>query len=62
MEYAGGLDNYLFIMKKMANDVPLPEAIYGKYSILGQESYREKLVRQIIESGCSLKGIKSLSP
>jgi putative transposase len=49
LEYAGGVENYNFILNEMIDDSPLPEAIYGKFSILGTASFKEKLAKQIFE-------------
>jgi putative transposase len=50
LEYAGGVDNYNFILNEMMEDSPLPEAIYGKHSILGTAAFKEKIARQLNES------------
>jgi len=49
LEYAGGVDNYNFILNEMIEEVPLPEAIYGKFSILGTAAFKEKIAKQIFE-------------
>lgn len=46
LHHAGGIDNYAHIIEGLMEDVPLKEAIYGKYGMLGKDSFREKLLRQ----------------
>jgi len=44
--YAGGIKNYRYILSEMIDESPPLEAIYGKFSILGKESFKEKMLRQ----------------
>jgi len=46
LSYAGGVENYRNIFAEMQNEPPEKEAIYGKYSLLGKDAFKEKLVRQ----------------
>ena len=46
LHYAGGLENYRYIMLGVLQEKPLSESIYGKYSILGKESFAQKLISQ----------------
>lgn len=46
LEHAGGKENYCHILEQMINDVPEAEAIYGRFSILGKEAFKEKVLRQ----------------
>ena len=68
LEYAGGVKNYNFILNEMVEDTPLPEAIYGKFSILGTAAFKEKVARQLneneIDFQCQseVRKIKSISP
>ena len=68
LEYAGGVDNYKFILTEMIEDAPLHEAVYGKFSILGTAAFKEKVARQIddteinIQNQPEIRKIKSLSP
>ena len=55
LEYAGGVDNYQFILNEMINDPPLKEAIYGKFSILGTAAFKEKVARQIDSSEINIQ-------
>jgi putative transposase len=57
LEYAGGVDNYKFILTEMIEDSPLPEAVYGKFSILGTAAFKEKVARQIDDTEISRKGV-----
>ena len=57
LEYAGGVDNYKFILAEMMEDSPPPEAVYGKFSILGQAAFKEKVLRQIDDTEISRKGV-----
>jgi REP element-mobilizing transposase RayT len=43
---AGGVENYKYILAGMLNEPPEKEAIYGKYSLLGNDAFKEKIVRQ----------------
>ena len=52
LSYAGGVENYRYILAGMLNEPPEKEAIYGKYSLLGNEAFKENLVRKhLIKSG-----------
>jgi len=68
LEYAGGVENYNFIINGMIQDSPLPEAIYGKHSILGTAAFKEKVARQINDQGIDFlhqpdaRKIKSVTP
>ncbi len=68
LEYAGGVKNYNFILNEMVEDTPLPEAIYGKHSILGTAAFKEKVARQLNENEidfqcqAEVRKIKSISP
>ncbi|HNZ54980.1 MAG TPA: transposase [bacterium] len=57
MEYAGGVDNYTFILEEMIEDSLPPEAVYGKFSILGTAAFKEKVARQIDDTEISRKGV-----
>ena len=46
LKYSGNRRNYFHILSEMINNVPVPEAIYGKFSILGSDAFKEKVVRQ----------------
>jgi putative transposase len=60
LEYAGGVDNYKFILSEMIEDTPAPEAVYGKFSILGTAAFKEKVARQIDDTEISRKGVPEL--
>jgi putative transposase len=66
LEYAGGVDNYKFILSEMIEDSLPPEAVYGKFSILGTAAFKEKVARQIddteinIQNQPQIRKIKSL--
>jgi len=68
LEYAGGVDNYKFILSEMIEDSLPHEAVYGKFSILGTAAFKEKVARQIddteinIQNQPQIRKIKSLSP
>jgi len=68
LEYAGGVENYKFILSEMIEDTPPPEAVYGKFSILGTAAFKEKVARQIDDSEINIQNqpeirkIKSVSP
>ncbi len=47
LKYAGGIDNYRYIMQKMIQDVPSHEQIYGKFGILGDASFKDKVVASL---------------
>ncbi|HRZ80630.1 MAG TPA: transposase, partial [bacterium] len=55
LEYAGGVDNYRFILSEMIGDTPPPESVYGKYSILGTAAFKEKVARQIDDSRINIQ-------
>jgi len=55
LEYAGGVENYKFIMSEMIDNPPLKEAIYGKFSILGTAAFKEKVARQIDDSEINIQ-------
>lgn len=46
LNYAGGIENYLHILHEMVDNPPVEEAIYGKWGMLGKDSFKEKLLRQ----------------
>lgn len=46
LHYAGGVGNYKAIVSDMTHAPPEKQAIYGKYGILGDVAFREKLKRQ----------------
>ncbi|MCK5807488.1 hypothetical protein KAH37_00735, partial [bacterium] len=46
LSYAGGVENYRYILAGMLNEPPEKEAIYGKHSLLGKDAFKEKLFRQ----------------
>ena len=46
LSYASGVENYRYILAGMLNEPPEKEAIYGKYSLLGKDAFKENLVRQ----------------
>ncbi len=49
---AGGVENYRYILAGMLNEPPEKEAIYGKYSLLGSDAFKENLVREhLIKNG-----------
>lgn len=49
---AGGVENYRYILAGMLNEPPEKEAIYGKYSLLGNDAFKENLVRKhLIKNG-----------
>ena len=49
---AGGVENYRYILAGMLNEPPEKEAIYGKYSLLGNDAFKENLVRKhLIKQG-----------
>jgi len=60
LEYAGGVDNYKFILAEMIDDSLPPEAVYGKFSILGTAAFKEKVARQIDDTEISRKGVPEL--
>jgi len=60
LEYAGGVDNYKFILNEMIGGSPPPEAIYGKFSILGKASFVEKVARQIDDTKIDIKAVPQL--
>jgi len=68
LEYAGGVENYKFIMSEMIDDPPSKEAIYGKFSILGTAAFKEKIARQVDETKIDknavpeLRRLKSVKP
>lgn len=68
LEYAGGVDNYKFILAEMIEDSLPSEAVYGKFSILGTAAFKEKVARQIddteinIQNQPQIRKIKSVSP
>jgi hypothetical protein len=46
LHHSGGLENYRYIMLGMIGDPPEHEAVYGKFSILGEKAFKDKMVRQ----------------
>ena len=50
LSYAGGIENYRYILVGMLNESPEKEAIYGKYSLLGNDAFREKIARQHLKN------------
>ena len=52
---AGGVENYRYILAGMLNEPPEKEAVYGKYSLLGNEAFREKISRQHLKSTAKKK-------
>ncbi|HPG36109.1 MAG TPA: transposase [bacterium] len=60
LEYAGGVDNYKFILEEMIEDSLPPEAVYGKFSILGTAAFKEKVARQIDDTEIDRKAVPEL--
>jgi hypothetical protein len=46
LHHSGGLENYRYIMLGMIGDPPEYEAVYGKFSILGEKAFKDKVIRQ----------------
>jgi len=46
LHHSGGLENYRYILSEMIDDPPEYEAVYGKFSILGDKAFKDKVVRQ----------------
>ncbi len=46
LNYAGSIENYIHILNEMIDEATVEDAIYGKWGMLGKDSFKEKLLRR----------------